>query len=518
VHTVDALELIPDGIANLVLVDPNGMPHLADAGKLSLVKKLQPEASLVAPEAFLHASQAEAYGLSARVDGTSELSNVSVQLYSAPAREGAAGWTHMYGRPDNSAYAGETLGGASSIDQLRVAWAGRPGPRYQADRGNRKPSPLATDGRLFLQGLHRLIGMDAHNGQILWSRELPEMVRFNVPRDCSNWCADDHDLYVALQSRCKVIDGMSGQDLAEYEVWNPTDRPLYWGFVARSGDLLLGTGVQPDALFTEFWGSEFWYDAKEGEAANKVCSDSLFALDAKSGLPAWTYQAGLIVNPTISLQDDKLIFVECRSKPLQSQAARRLGGDEFWNHLYVVCLNIESGDKLWEVPAKPMPGVSALYGVCSPDHYLLQTSDAGSFALYALDLDDGKMTWRGKYAWEADHHGKHLSRPAVVGGKIYLRPLTLDLSSGKVLADKFPAGHQCGTYTATKNALFLRAGNLTVWDGESTAATRWERLRPDCWISTIPAEGMLLSPEGGGGCSCGGWIETSIGFSSIAGQ
>ena len=40
-------------------------------------------------------------------------------------------------------------------------------------------------------------------------------------------------------------------------------------------------------------------------------------------------------------------------------------------------------------------------------------------------------------------------------------------------------------------------------------------LRPGCWLSTIPANGMLLSPEGGGGCSCGKWMEASIGFMPI---
>ena len=34
-------------------------------------------------------------------------------------------------------------------------------------------------------------------------------------------------------------------------------------------------------------------------------------------------------------------------------------------------------------------------------------------------------------------------------------------------------------------------------------------MRPDCWLSVIPAEGLLLAPEGGGGCVCGGWLETS---------
>ena len=69
-----------------------------------------------------------------------------------------------------------------------------------------------------------------------------------------------------------------------------------------------------------------------------------------------------------------------------------------------------------------------------------------------------------------------------------------------------------GTYVASTGALFLRAGELCVWDRAEGGATRWARLRPDCWISTVPACGMLLSPEGGGGCSCGSWMEASMGF------
>jgi len=186
--------------------------------------------------------------------------------------------------------------------------------------------------------------------------------------------------------------------------------------------------------------------------------------------------------------------------------------DELWDNLFIVALDKHTGKLLWESPAKPLAGVSAMYGVSTRDQYLLETSAGGEFALYSLALDSGEMQWRGKYGWESDNHGKHLSRPAIVGDKIYLRPLTLDRTSGKVLSKTFPVGHQCGTYTCTSNAIFLRAGNLSMWDGNSIDATRWERLRPDCWISTIPAEGMLLSPEGGGGCSCGGWIETSVGF------
>src|SRR5262249_2430033 len=52
--------------------------------------------------------------------------------------DGAASWTHMYGDATNAAYTGETLGGVKNVDGLEPVWLGRPGPRYQTDRQNRK--------------------------------------------------------------------------------------------------------------------------------------------------------------------------------------------------------------------------------------------------------------------------------------------------------------------------------------------------------------------------------------------
>lgn len=518
VRKLDVLDSIPSGVMNLVLVNESSLGGswqvLQETAVLEAIERCtKPLGRLVASEDIAGRMNLSALGYGPRaISDIDELKIAEFRCWTKPRLAGSAAWTHMYGTPANTAYAGESLGGAREIGQLRVAWAGRPGPRYQSDRGNRKPSPLAASGRLFLQGQQRLIGMDAHNGTILWAWELPQMVRFNVPRDSSNWCADQDYLYVAVANTCKKIDGATGEQTAEYPVVNPTDRDLEWGYVARHGQLLLGSGVVAGSAFTDYWGKDSWYDAQEGENAHKVCSDVLFACDANTGQREWTYQSGLVVNPTISIGADSIIFVECRSKALLAGATRRLGGTEFWDDLYVVALDIASGQKRWEVQARPLPGTAAMYGVSTDDTFLLQTSGSGSFALYALDLASGDIRWRGKYEWEANHHGKHLSRPAVVDDKIYLRPLTLELASGKVLNDKFPEGHQCGTYTCSSNALFLRAGNLTMWDGSSQIATRWDRVRPDCWISTIPAEGMLLSPEGGGGCSCGGWIETSIGF------
>jgi outer membrane protein assembly factor BamB len=513
VRAMEDLDRIPSNCINVLWLNQSVADPTAFADTAVILGGLE---RCVAPAGFLIGERAS-LGMFPRNKGYSMVvadlaGDRPLDIYRKPRLDGAAGWTHMYGLPDNTAFAGETLAGATYADQLQVTWAGRPGPRYQSDRGNRKPSPLAASGRLYLQGHHRLITLDAHNGTILWAKEFPKLVRFNVPRDCSNWCCDADSIFIAMEDACLKLDGATGRELVKFIAPESGDQSMHWGFVSRHDDLLIGSSVAPTAAYTGYWGKEFWYDAKDGEHAQKVASDILFAIDISSRVERWRYDSALVINPTIAISDTKLVFAECRSEVLRAGASRRLDGDELWNNLFIVALDLNTGEKIWETPAKPLPGVAAVYGVCTSEQYLLQTSTDGEFAMYSLDLETGRMQWRGKYAWEADHHGKHLSRPAVVGDKIYLRPLTLDRKSGNVLAKSFPVGHQCGTYTCSSNALFLRAGNLAMWDGLSTDATRWDRLRPDCWVSTIPAEGMLLSPEGGGGCSCGGWIETSVGF------
>ena len=91
----------------------------------------------------------------------------------------------------------------------------------------------------------------------------------------------------------------------------------------------------------------------------------------------------------------------------------------------------------------------------------------------------------------------------------------MDARSGEMLHETFPSGHQCGNYACTSNSIFLRAGDLTMWSPAEDVVSKWTRVRPDCWISTVPAGGMLLSPEGGGGCSCGSWIESSMAFRPV---
>ena len=61
----------------------------------------------------------------------------------------------------------------SETGQLQVQWLGRPGADFGADRNPRMPAPLSVSGRLFHQGLDRMVALDAFNGAVLWSLEVP---------------------------------------------------------------------------------------------------------------------------------------------------------------------------------------------------------------------------------------------------------------------------------------------------------------------------------------------------------
>lgn len=502
VATEAEAERLPPDFANLVLVETEGpgashgarcvRPH----GGALLVA---PELSSAAFSGFMPPAVAQDSG---PLDGYRHYVRTG-------GLEGEGDWSHMYGTPAAAAYGGEDLAGARTIQDLELRWIGRPGPRYQTDRQNRKPAPLCVAGRLYIQGLRRLICLDAYNGAVQWSQELPELMRFNIPRSAGNACADRETLYLAVRDRLHLIDAESGETR---EVWNVEDEGSEWGYVACTDDLLFGSAVRRGGQHTNWWSSAAWFDDKEGDGAAKVVSDAIFARDKATGEELWRYSVGRILDCTIVQADGRLFFCEARDATTAGIDRGRVHEPSLWTDLHLVCLDAHTGKRIWQRPAKPMAGYTAFYMIHGEGRLVLSSSDAGSFAVYVMADTDGASLWRQKFAWETDHHGKHISRPAIVGGELILRPAVFHLETGEAIDRPFPEGHQCGSYAASTHALFLRAGDLCMWDREEGGGTRWARVRPDCWLSTIPAGGMLLSPEGGGGCSCGSWMESSMGF------
>lgn len=449
---------------------------------------------------------------SVRVYNAAEKGHVMVMR---PPLPGVGEWTHMFGQANNTAYSGETLQGRASASDLEVQWLGMPGPRFNIDRNPRKPGPLAVNGRLFVQGMGRIAAMDAYNGTILWTVEVPRLQRYNLLRDASNWCADASTIYLAHDQQCIALDAKTGQvkpvafDLGKIL---PDEKNLAfeWGYLARVGEHLLGSTVEKESAYKQFWGNKNWYDEKAGDNNRIVCADRFFAVDPKDGSQKWVYTGGAVLHPSICIEAGKAYFVESRNPDLKKKSGRL--GLEIFKDMRLVALDLATGREEWSQAIHPLQGKASFSMATSGGKIVIVSSEAGRFGIYSYDAKNGAPLWDKTLKWEADHHGKHLSRPAIVGNKLIVRPYVMNLDTGATLSQAFPKGHTCATYCVTEKTLIFRAGELTMWNLDTKQETRWPRLRPDCLLSTIAAQGMVLSPEGGGGCSCGIWLEISIGF------
>ena len=214
---------------------------------------------------------------------------IAGKAFDSPRPTDHGAWSHQYGDTGHSANSGERLDGARTTSDLDVRWFGRPGADFGLDRQSRMPAPLSVGGRLFHQGMDRLVALDANNGTVLWGLDVPDVRRLNMPRDASNWCADSHHLYLAVKERGWVIDAENGNTRVTLPV--PGKRDLHWGYIARDGDRLFGSGVRPDSGYTSFWTSKAWFDGKAGSfGTGKVCSESLFAYSTETSQVAWTYE------------------------------------------------------------------------------------------------------------------------------------------------------------------------------------------------------------------------------------
>jgi len=440
---------------------------------------------------------------------------IAGKAFDSPKPTGHGDWSHQYGDPGNSANSGETLAGARTTSELDVRWFGRPGADFGLDRQSRMPAPLSIGGRLFHQGMDRLVALDANNGAVLWGLDIPDVRRLNMPRDASNWCADEHNLYLAVKERAWIVSAENGDVKKTLAV--PGGSNLHWGYIARDGDRLFGSGVRPDSGYTSFWTSRAWFDGKAGSfGTGKVCSESLFAYSTKTSETTWTYSDGLIINPTIAVKSGRVYFIESRHPSLKNGTSSQITSPDVWKDQFLVALDSSTGRKAWERPIDIEAGTIAFY-LQATDDTVLVTSSNSQFHFYAFAAKDGSPIWNRSNAWSNNHHSGHIQHPVILDNTLYVSPNGYSMTDGEIITTKVGAREGCHTYIGAGDTLIYRGKGrvVSIWDRNSETVTNWPRLRPSCWLSFIPANGMLLLPEGGGGCSCGGWMETSIGFAPV---
>lgn len=417
---------------------------------------------------------------------------------------GAGAWNHQYGD------AGHTSSSKDEYPELpiTVLWFGRPGPRPMVDRGTRSPAPLSINGRMFVQGDRRLFGIDAYNGTILWTREIPDLRRANIPRDSSNMVASGEKLFAAVNDSCWVIDAQTGGREDAFFLPGPYADTHDWGYLSYLDGSLIGSCVKKGGIYIGADGE--WYDASNEESF-KVVSDALFNYNAKTGGTNWVYRNdSAIINPTISAGGGKVFFAECRNPEVVKTTAGRVANQRL-SDTYLVALDLATGDPLWEREVDLNEGRWVLY-LTYADDTLVATSTTDQYHVYAFDAKSGDPLWNQSYPWYKDHHGGAMQHPVVVGSTLYAEPKVFNLRTGEDMGITMPERNKCGTLSASAHSLFYRDYWHAMWDLEKDERIDWKGMRPGCWLNMIPANGVILAPEASAGCYCSQPIQTSIAF------
>jgi len=438
--------------------------------------------------------------------------------------DGAGEWTHQYAGPANTACSGDALVRAP----LGVAWFGDHRLEMPSRHG-RGPAPLYSHGRLFVEGMNGIEALDACNGNHLWEVSLPGIL---VPYDQehlvgtaatgSNMCLGDDSLYVRTGNRCLRLDTATGDILGEFHTPPRSDETGgTWGFIACEDGTLFGSVADEKHIVT-------WSFRKSD--MNGLFSESkvLFALEAETGEPKWTYTArDSIRHNAIAIGDGRVYLID---RPVAEfdrlgpggEKAKRRGeepdpagyGNEDGIPGRLLALDALTGDVIWE-RNEEIPGTLL---VLSVEHdVLLAARQHTRFELPSEDIP-GVAAYRastGEPLWTAKpptvQGNRYLSRPVINGTTVYFEPGALDLMTGQPLEFTMERSYACGILAGAKDLLAFRSATLAYIDLASGGGTEnYGGIRPGCWINAIPAGGMLLVPDASSRCTCSYLIKSSI--------
>ena len=290
---------------------------------------------------------------------------------------------------------------------------------------------------------------------------------------------------------------------------------------------------------------ELYRPSKDALTENMMSSDKIFAMNPETGEIIWEHEGRRIAHITITSGDGCLFFTESDISAQQKERAisdrKKLtqeGSYELSNEgkiaeedidaRIVIALDVATGKKLWERPLDLTgcggDGVATAYH----DGVLLFFGSSGTHD--AWRFQNASLTWRRLTALSAKNGDvlwsrpiNYNARPVIVGNRIFIEPRACDLHTGEIMMRSHPItgeqvpfeylrpGHTCAVTSASANMLFYRSSSTAIYDFEKDRGlTLFGSIRPSCWINMIPANGVLLFPEGSAGCTCSFPLRCSV--------
>ncbi|MGD8240981.1 MAG: PQQ-binding-like beta-propeller repeat protein, partial [Armatimonadota bacterium] len=421
---------------------------------------------------------------------------------------GAGTWTHQYCDPANTSCSTDTI----VRGPLGVLWFTDLNFQMPSRHG-RGPAPLFDNGRLFVEGVNALRCVDAYNGRSVWEYPLPGILRtydgehlMGTSGTSSNFCLGEGALFLRTEGKCLRIDPATGELLGTLPAPAGGDgKPGTWGMIICVGDTLIGTLANTAHLVSYRYG-------KGDMNLQWTESGLLFAMDATSGRPRWTWQPEHSIRHNAVAVGSGRVYVIDRpmAESDREREVRRGIPDEGASHPdgTLVALDLSDGSVVWSNDESIYGTLLALSEqhntllMCYQDWRFKLASEVGG-RMTAFDASTGRRRW------EAE--ASYVTRPVIRGRTIYMQPGAWDLLTGEQQDYEFRRTYGCGILAGSVHLSVFRSGTFGYTDFLHPHGTEnYGGIRPGCWINAIPAGGLVLMPDATDRCSCSYLIKSSI--------
>ena len=479
---------------------------------------------------------------------TKGTSGVTWQVAHRGALPGAGEWTQLYANPANTVCSNESL----LSNDLQIQWFGPPGSADMVDRHAMTMPPLVKNGKLFRMGAvstketssTSLTAIDTYNGTVLWKADIPASGRKGAGHNTHPYaCIGDFIFVTSGVNSCLQLDATTGKTLHTFDGTLPG---FDWGYLGGLGNYLIGTsqGIDVDRETQEVRNNSF-----PGFTSKPASSRDLFVYDLTTRKKLWTYTGGAILNVSITVNADSntLYFIESRNTKGMTDKTGQIEFGEFLasegtNGARIVALDLQTGAVRWTQPITRninLPNQWIAYltyadGVLLISRtYYEQPKDGGKpwygYDFEALDAASGKSLWqiwkpapKGEFTWKnpLEMHPFYAKGKFYFFARYYGTVFSYDPHTGAETADKSIGtgweqreGKSCTTPVASATAFYFRWNSHCMYDLETQKTQDITRVsRPGCWMSTIPASGLLTMLDQSAGCTCGFPLQISAVF------
>ena len=431
----------------------------------------------------------------------------SLEIERRGALEGSGSWTHQNSNAANTLCSDDqVVKGPLSMFWFRDVDFEIP------NRHGQGPAPLVHQGCMVVGGVDGLICLDAFNGRTLWTCALEgNLLDYDgihhdvgVGEAGSNFCLGDDAVFLRHEDHCLQLDLLTGEVVNRFVAPAVTDGSQpgkNWGFLAVSDGLLFGSvlndahQVSPRYNLTQL----------------RTESVRLFAFDVASGKMKWQFDpvhsirnnAIAVAGNRVYAIDRALVEADHIANPRRDGRPEKKLAAEVIPEGVLVALDAKNGTEIWRneddifgtqlAVSEQHSTLLMNYQAVRHSFFALPSETGGRLAGY--DLETGERRW----AQEAEYQ----TRPLINDYSIYAQGGAWNLITGEPIPFELERSYGCGQISGSAHLMLFRSATLGYQDlSRDAGVENFGGIRPSCWINAIPANGLVLVPDGSSKCNC----------------